>query len=260
MSRFWIVNLIDKIFISCCVFLAIFAWINFYVKNLWATFCLSLIFTFAIVFVLYYFLNKKHERCNLTKAQKQQMDKTILAFRLLKKEEQTQLIKKAISKEHEVKQFNNKLFFNDAFGKHLIVLATHLQKLDETEFLNVLAENANVEADCIDVFCIEHENLNTHILNNKKINLINANKIYTNYLTKHNIFPSTENLNTNVAKFKFKDLLNSMFLPNRAKSYFLCGLILIFSSIILPYHFYYIIFGSMLLLFAIICKILPKVK
>ena len=43
MSRFKIINLFDKIFVTSAIFLIIFAWINFYIRDLYTTFILSII-------------------------------------------------------------------------------------------------------------------------------------------------------------------------------------------------------------------------
>ena len=43
--------------------------------------------------------------------------------------------------------------------------------------------------------------------------------------------------------------------PKKAKSYFCCGLLLIFSGFIIPMKTYYFVLGSLLLLFAIMCKL-----
>ncbi len=258
MSKFGIVNLIDKIFVSVSIFLIIFAWINFYLRNLWATFILSLIFSFAIVFILYYFLNKKDEKINLNKKQLEDMNRTLLAFKLAPKSEQLNIIKMAIEKEHEVKSENNKISYIDAFGKHLIILAIDLQKITENDLINLLNKNYKKDIDCFDIICNEHDNINTEFLKNKKINLINSKILYKNYILKSGKELNVDKLNTNITKIKFKDILKNIFTPQKAKTYFICGLVLIFSSIILPYHFYYIIVGSMLMLFAVICKIKPK--
>ena len=90
--------------------------------------------------------------------------------------------------------------------------------------------------------------------------LITKEKLFIDYFSKYQIYPDESKINTSITKLKFKDILNGLFIPEKAKSYFFCGLILIFSSIILPYHLYYIIFGSLLLIFSIICKILPKIR
>lgn len=260
MSKFKIVNLIDKIFVSFCVFLAIFAWINFYIRNLWATFVLSLIFSFAVVFLLYYFLNKKTEKTDLNKKQLEQMNKMLLAFRLASKKEQFEIIKSALEKQCDVKQETDKLTYVDALGKHVVILALDLQKLTENDLINILNKHYSKSINCYDIFCNEHTNINCNFLKNAKINLIGNKSLYENYILKSGKELESEFLNSSASKLTFKDILNAFFLPNKAKSYFICGLVLIFSSIILPYYFYYIVVGSMLMMFAIICKILPKFK
>ena len=264
MSKFWIVNLIDKIFVSVAIFLIVFAWINFYVKDLWVTFATSLIFSFAIVFLLYYFLGKRQEKQALTKKEINEMNKCFLAFRLMKKSKQLNLIKHLIFAEYNLNEgnilsTNKKLSFKDGEKNHLVILATDILKITDNDLINLLNENYDAKYDCFDIFCNEVAVINAELLKDKKITFINHKTLYEKLKT-YNLCPDTENLSPSATKFRFKDFAKTMFLPNKARSYFLCGLILIFSSIIIPYHFYYIIFGSMLMLFAIICKILPKVS
>lgn len=260
MTKFWIISLIDWVFISISVFLIVFAWINFYVRNLWATFWISLLFSFAILFLIYWFLSKKQEKTKINKKQTAEINKCFLAFRLSSKSEQINLLKKIIAKEHEVDKTIKNLIYQDDFGKHKVIIATNIKKLNNDDLINILNENFDNSCDCYDIFCNEWEILNTEILKNKKIFLIDSKKLYFDYFLKHNIFPKFDNLNLETKKLKFKEIAFNMFNQSKARTYFLCGLVLVFSSLILPHHYYYIIFGSMLLLFAIICKILPKIK
>ena len=94
------------------------------------------------------------------------------------------------------------------------------------------------------------------IFKDKDINFINKSELFA-ILKNANIQLDDSNINSTVNKIKFKDILQGIFTPNKARGYFLCGLVLIFSSIILPYHVYYVVVGSMLMLFSVICKILP---
>lgn len=260
MSRFFVINLIDKIFVTVSVFLIIYAWINFYVRNLWATFILSLIFSFAVVFLIYFFLGKKQEKENLTKKEIDEMNKCFLAFRLISKTDQLNLIKELLkSEKKEIVSTSKKLKYSDETGKHLIILATNMSKITDNDLIALINENFDAGCDCFDIYCNATEVVNAEILKNKKIVFIDCKKLFDKF-KQSNIFPNTENLCAHATKIRFKDVAKSMFRPKKARSYFLCGLILIFSSIILPYNFYYIIFGSMLLLFAVICKILPKVS
>ena len=261
MSKFKIINLFDKLFISISIFLIIYAWINFYVRNLWTTFFLSLIFSAACVFVLYYFLNKKQEKVELGKKNTDEMNKSFLVFRLTPRKQKMELLYNLLSKEFNTKLDNGILTYIKDEKKHLVIVATHIERISENDLINLVDEFLDIDVDVIDIICNDvNPNINSKIFIDKKIIFITKQKLYLDYFSKYQIFPDNSKIDTSITKLRFKDILNNMFIPQKAKSYFFCGLILIFSSIILPYHIYYIVFGSLLLIFSILCKILPKLK
>ena len=261
MSKFKIVNLFDKIFVSVSIFLIIYAWLNFYIRNLFSTFILSLIFSSAIIFVLYYFLNKKQERVKLSKKSTDEMNKSFLSFRLTPKKEKLDLLYQIFSREYETKLDNGILSYVKDNKKHIVLIATHIDRINENELINLVDEFVNLDFDVIDIICQDvSQNINSNIFIDKKIVFLTKEKLYTDYFSKYSIFPDDSKIDTSITKLKFRDILKNFFLPEKARSYFFCGLILIFSSIILPYHIYYILFGSTLLIFAIVCKLLPKIK
>lgn len=261
MSKFKIVNLFDKIFVSVSIFLIIYAWLNFYIRNLFSTFILSLIFSSAIIFVLYYFLNKKQERVKLNKKSTDEMNKSFLSFRLTPKKEKLDLLYQIFSREYETKLDNGILSYVKDEKKHIVLIATHIDRINENELINLVDEFVNLDFDVIDIICKDvSQNINSNIFIDKKIVFLTKEKLYTDYFSKYSIFPDDSKIDTSITKLKFRDILKNFFLPEKARSYFFCGLILIFSSIILPYHIYYILFGSTLLIFAIVCKLLPKIK
>ena len=98
-----------------------------------------------------------------------------------------------------------------------------------------------------------------NLLKGKIVEIVDKKNLFA-IVNKKSINLNTENINLSATKFSWRDFMLNLFKPNKAKSYFLCGLVLLFSSIILPYNYYYIIVGSMLMLFALICKILPRFK
>ena len=258
MSKFKIVNLIDKIFVTISLFLLVFAWINFYMRSLWTSFILATITSIALINIIYFFINKKQTKINNIKVNNEKIDDMFLAFKLSSKEEKLNLLNKIYSISHQTKIKKGVLFYEKDNKQHQIILATHFDKVDQRTLLNLLDENA-ANADCYDVICVSSEYINSNIYANKSINIINKEKLYKLFV-ETSVFPNTEMLAKNISKPKFKDILREFFVPSKSKSYFFCGLILIFSSIILPYHYYYIVFGSVLLLFSIICKLLPKFK
>lgn len=254
MSKFKIVNLIDKLFVSICTFLVIYAWINFFIRNLYLTFVLSLIFTFAIIFLIYFFINKKQNKKIANKNYLRDVNEKFLAFRLLSKENKILLISKILSLDYKTETKNNTLSFYKNNEKHVVIFATNFEKLDEYNFINLLEQIPN-KTDCVDIICNQCLPFNSCVLKNIKINFITKQILYEEFFLKHQIFPDCSNINNETNKFNFKELVKNFFIPQKAKSFFFCGLVLIFSAIILPYHYYYLIFGTLFLICSIICKL-----
>lgn len=254
MSKYSLINLLDKLFISVAIFLTIYAWINFYTRSLWASFLLSLIFSFACIYLLNYFLSKKKEKINLNKSQIDNINKTYLAFRLLTKEKQVKFFCE-ILQNFSAKSLNDVLIYVCENQKKAIYFATEIPVLTESDFLNIIQKTQHLNVDEIEIVCARFDIFNTRILKNKKYILTNKESLFKNYFEKFKTTPNLDNIASETNKTKFWVLLNNFFMPHKAKSYFLCGLVLVFSSIILPYHIYYIIVGSMLLMFSIICKL-----
>ena len=249
MSKFKFINLIDKIFVTV---------VNFYIRSLTTTFILSLIFSFAIVYLLYFVLDKKKEKANISITHADAINKNFFAFKMLTKQDKNKLLKSILEKEHQTKLTANKLTFVKDNKTHLIIICCFIDNITQNDVYNLISEHLTKQIDVVDIIGNNFSLTNTKIFKNIEINLIDKRQLYDDYFLKYGIYPDDSNLEKNINKLKLKDVFKQMFLPNKAKSYFFCGLILIFSSIILPYHVYYLIFGSMLMLFAIICKILPK--
>lgn len=68
-----------------------------------------------------------------------------------------------------------------------------------------------------------------------------------------NLYPITQQINEKVKKQKIKQALLNSFTRKKAKPYFLYGLLLLFSSFVMPYSLLYCIVGSVSIAFALIC-------
>ncbi len=257
MSKYKIVNLIDKVFITVSIFLIVYAWINFFLRNLWITFLFSLVFTFACAFLLFYFLNKREVKKTQNKKYLKDVEQNFLAFQLMNKANQLNLIKTILNKSHKTEKIKDSLIFFHNNQTSQILISLSYEKLNQFELNNLIAKREK-DVTVLKIICHDFEpNINTKILKNLTIEFITKKKLYDEFFLTFNTFPNCSNLEDKNEKIKFKILIKNFFIPRKAKSFFLCGLVLIFSSIILPYHYYYLIFGSLLLVFSIICKIQP---
>lgn len=257
MSKFKVVNLIDKLFITFSIFLIVYAWINFFIRDLWTTFFLSLIFSSSCVFLLFHWINKRNSKKSANKEYLKDVEEKFLAFKLMPQNERIKFIKSILQNTCECQNVDNGLVFNSNNKICQILVALTQEKLTQFALENLISmKEPNVEV--LKIVCCETDtNLSTKILKNLEIEIITKKKLYDEFFLPNNTFPDCSNLNTNKERKKFKEIMKNFFIPSKAKSYFLCGLILIFLSIIIPYHTYYLIFGSVLLIFSVACKLQP---
>lgn len=254
MSKFTIVSLIDKIFITVSTFLIVYAWINLYLLDLKVTFILSLIFTFAIMFILFYFLERKTQKNNLSKHRINEIEKSFFAFRILPQQTQLEFINTLLLTNFQTKIKDSCIIFNKDNKKQVIVIKSN-SCINQTAIFEIL-NNLNEEFDTLNIICEQAEqNLKTHFLKDKEIEIINKATLYEQYFEKYNIFPNLENLCFENLKPTLKTILINFISPNKSKRYFYCGLLFIFSSLIIPMKIYYFTFGTIFLLLSITCRI-----
>ncbi len=257
MSKYKTINLFDKIFITVSIFLIIYSWIIFFIKNLWLTFILSLIFSFASVFILFYFLERRRTQRTIKNTKLKDIEEKFLSFLLMSKNEKLNFLKSVAEADCECKKINDYLLCYYEGKTTQILLATDTEKLNQFELIKqVSLKEKNVNE--LKIICCEYEqNLNTKILTDLDIKILSKEELYDEFFSVSDTLKIPQNLNTKNQKKKLKEIAKNFFTPRKAKLYFCWGLIMIFSSIILPFHTYYLIFGSTLLIISVICKLMP---
>lgn len=260
MSRFKIINLIDKIFVSVAIFLIIFAWINFFIRNLWLSFVFSLIFSSASIFILFFFMNKHHQKTLTNKNHIKDMNEKFLAFMLLSKTEQLKLLSSIIEKDFECLKLKDSLIFSKNNEITQLMISLENEKISQFNLIKLIQKTEKNIRNLI-IVCNDFDfNINSKILKNLSVEFVSKKELYENYFLPKSIFPNCSNLNVENERKNLKIIVKNFINPKKSKPYFLCGLVLIFSSIILPFHTYYLIFGSILLSLSILCKLQPIFK
>ena len=260
MSRFGIINLIDKLFITFATFLIVYAWLNFYIRDLNTTFILSIIFALAFTYVLFYVLNKLHNKKNLTANKVKEINKHFLAFRLMNLKEKLNLLQKTLSKKYETKIVKNVLTYTKDNQTFSLIVATQKSLLTEEDLINLIEEH-NIKSNNLFIICQDFQpSINLKLIKNLNIEFINKEKLFTEYFEPNNTYPDYSILNEKSLKPTLKSVAKNFLKKEKSKQYFWLGFVLIFSSIILPFKIYYLIFGSAFIICSILCKIIPLVK
>ena len=260
MSKFKLVNTFDNLFIVLSIFLISYAWINFYLHSLWLSFFLILIFTGSICVVLHFFLSKKNNKKILTNKTLKEIETNFFAFQLMSQKNQVLLIKSTLKDCKNILTFNNFLTYEKDNKKHLLTLDV-LSPTTDDKLIKILSDFADADFDVLEIVNLKNETtIPLNILKEKTIKFIDKSSLYSNHFLPAQKYPNKTQINYSESKLKFNEILKNFLQRKKAKSYFLCGIILLFSSLIFPFSAYYVVMGSTLLFFSIMCIIYPKFK
>ena len=109
------------------------------------------------------------------------------------------------------------------------------------------------------VICVNKINTNVLKIKDKldiKIIILDKYQTYEKLFKEYNYFPQEFIIKT--PKNSFKSLVEYSLNKKRTKGYFIASIILLFSSFIVKYNIYYLIFSSILLILSLFSFINPK--
>ena len=256
MSKFKFINVLDFIFISAGILLIFFVWINFFIRNIFLSFLLSLFLSGVTIFIIIYLKNRKTNKSNLKFNQQQSLAKFKLAIQSSSSQKLISILKQLIPQNCPVKIKQGNIYFTSK-EKECVFIPFYSQDLNDTLILNLIK---NINLSNITIFCSNYSKEAKYIssiFNNKTINLVSLDELYV-LTTQKKIKVNTENIDLTKPKISIKEILINSIKKDKAKGYFISGLVLLFTSIIIPYKIYYVIFSSILILLSIICKFKPE--
>ncbi len=173
----------------------------------------------------------------------------------MNKKDKLQLLSSILSKQVENKIKKDSIIFVKDEKAHQIMVEVNDDDFNDLALFRML-EKLEKTTQVLWVICDSTApSLKTKILKDLEIKIIGKKELYDEFFLANLVFPNTSNLNIKKEKLTFKFILKNLFTPQKTKPFFLCGLVLIFSSIILPFRTYYLIFGSLFLILSLVCKL-----
>ena len=256
MSKFKFVNILDIVFLIIFTFLIVFAWVQFFVKHLVLSLFISLILCGGIVFISRYIKSKKHLKYQLKQKQNEDFIKFKLTIQTMPTQQLISLIKKLIPSSYVPKSIKCDLHFIKNNSKHIFTFCYN-EILTENKLLELIKTKKSSN---LTVFCASFDKSIKHIASafkNIKIGIIDLEQLYQifNY---NNILIDNSNIDLTNSKLTIKDILKNSLSRSHAKGYFISGLILLFTSLIVPFKLYYVIFSSTLFVLTILCMFKHK--
>ena len=258
MSKFKFINVIDTIFISFSIFLLCFAWLEFYIRDIWLAVVISVFVAFCILFLLKYFKDKKLAKKFAIIEKNNKTESYMLNFQLYSQQKQLSIIKSFI-KNKDVKTIGQHLEFLSNNKKTIVTLSLKNETFNKTILLDLIKTYKNkcdkliIFASSIASDCLS---FSKSILNFKVV-LLDKQDFY-NFCVENNI-EIEEKIKLKVEKISIKNIAKNFFSASHFKGFFITGCLLIITSVIFPFTNYYLIFGTILIIISLICK-LPKFK
>jgi len=253
MSKFKFVNIIDVIFLSIITFFIIFAWVQFFLKNFFLSLFISAILAISVMFGIKYIKFRKYSSKQQALASNSNLIRFKLAIQTMPSSKLALIIKKLIPSKYLPKITKSDICFTKDNSIHSFTFF-YSTPLNDTKVLDIIKTQ---KADNITIFCSSFDKdakLVSSAFKNKKIELINLDQLYEIFNHK-NIEIDTNNIDLNKNKITFREILKNSLSHEKSKGYFISGLILLFTSIIIPYRLYYVIFSSVLFLLSLLCQL-----
>lgn len=207
---------------------------------------------FTCALVLTFFIGMFKRRKELPKLKQKIIDDALTQFIFSTQEFCFKYMLDSLSKKYDVTSDNNVIFINNtAVVVHLIASPLSLKTLAENyanltgkvkKLIFLTAYGAEPKASAI-----------AAQLPNIKVSIFDFNKVYS-LLNSLDCLPKNEIVMLK-KKTNLKLIAREAFSVNKAKKYLIAALLLLASSIFMPYSVYYIVVASILITAAILCRI-----
>ena len=243
---------IDKIFLILSTFFITFIWIRYHVHNTFLILLYTSILTFVICSIIHIFYKKKQKKYNLSKKDSKNIENLSFFLNFQTKQQVLNYFKTAIeNKNFTVKTNGNFLVFeqNILYANYLTTCTNQNDIIDivvKAKSKNFTQKNLVICSPC---FNDEAKKI-TRRVTDFNIQLLNEKDVYYK-LFKPIALPIEKVKNKKTKKQKALELLNIAFNKKRFKGYFFSAIILLIGSYFLRYNLYYLIFASILSIFAI---------
>lgn len=255
MSKFRFVNIIDTLFFSVVTFFIIFAWIQFFLKNLFLALFLSAFVSFGLLFIVRWFKNRKHLTLQQRANNSASFKRFKLAIQIASHTQLVNIIKKILPANCTIKSHFGDVVYEKNNVSHIITFLFD-NELTESKLLDIIKTKRFKH---IIIIC---SNINTNsqnvakVFKNKRIDLLSLEQLF-DLCNENGITIDTSYINIEKSKITLKEIFKNSLSRNKSKGYFISGLVLLFTSIIIPFKIYYVVFSTILFILSAVCRFKP---
>lgn len=253
-------KLISTIFRYFTIYLIVFVWIKYYVRNLATSVVLSLLATFFIDLTIRLIknkLNKKNERSS-------KENKLINSYNnALIFSEDSYVINffyNLASTRYKVEKKSSYITIKHENYQVVLFPFITFRSFSTDDLVYVLNKLKNVVCSKI-VICVntcDNEALKLADKVGNKIEILDKEETFYKLMKEYDFYPDKKLELKEKHKLSFNDFLAYALNKKRTKSYFFASVVLLFSSFIVTNNLYYVVMSSILLLLSLISFSNPK--
>lgn len=261
-------NLIVRSFL---IFIVAYLWVGFWVRNIVIVFFVAVLITMSVNYLLGFIFKKRRNKKSLTASERKKMGDAILSLKLSNEAEVYELLQVAF-----IKKMEGKAIVSASRGKILIEKNKCKENLENSfcEHESLCGEKIAVHPyfhkvpTKEDVIALLHEAegvkivICSDVINNEvrsffgmldvDIVFMDGEELYSDILRPTETFPEEGHKLKQIQKRKLSTWKNMIFTRRRSKGLVIIGCVVLLTSIIVRPSLYYIIFASILFIFALI--------
>ncbi|MBQ4270163.1 MAG: hypothetical protein IJB97_11015 [Clostridia bacterium] len=228
--------------------------------SLWAAAIFAVIAGVAVTFFVWANLHRKRKIFFLKKAEEREKEKLLLHLALLPFDRQTELFSRAVKNGDSIS--GNPVNGDKTFARFLFtpISASDIGSFIKTEFsaANSAAPNGETEADRagLTVYCNDADESAKSLCRRFRVTLCAGEESYL-FLKSQNALPEKYLGEESFAKRK-KRRFSFYFQKKNSRRFLIGGILVLCTSLITPFPYYYLISGSAMLIVAAVIRIFGK--
>ena len=241
MKKIRISNIFDFLIGTSFLFLVFFVWTRYFVHKIWLTIIISSVLTFFAISIYHIIQTKRQNKKILSENEMKNAHQISTKFLLMTKQEILKEFEKYLSIKYLTKSKSDYLIINDNIlrpifssatisDRDVIESYTKIKKMNVKKLI-IVCQGASTEAKKI-----------AELITDKKVVVLEEFDAFEN-IYKPLKFEIPKNANER-SKKNIGDYVSFALKKERTKNYLIVAFFLLFSSFILRYNIYYVVFAS----------------
>lgn len=257
-----IYNFFNLFFRLILIYFIVFIWIRYYSQDIHFSIWITALITFFAEIIFRIITGKKQSKIKLKEEELKKIELYNNTFTFNDDKYTLNFFYELAKTKHTAQKKKEFILIEHQTGEKIILFPYYtLRPFSADDLIFVINKTKNTEADKL-VLCVSSvakDAIKISGMMQKKILILEKEDVYIKLLKQYQYFPNEKDLFVlrETQKSKIKQLLKYSINKKRSKGYFISSLILMLSSLIVPYNIYYLTFSTLLLLLSLISLLSP---